>query len=270
MPIELPAFKVPYYISSFFFIFFFFFCKSISSQNTIMCEWMYKSEMVFVTVCLCIFTGTLLYDISTHVCTGYHQYEDRQILHVYWISCTFFLPLLSEFLFAILFHFNYMATVLLNLLYLRLYLSFFSSSDWVFLFRFSSWYCSISIFFSPFSYSFYFTDLVEDVVFNLSISEWLTKYSCVFNKRQSGIKNHLMLLLFSYYRFLFLFFRFFFQFDWIFLSQHTLLRYAYFAMTDLHEGLCNLNWVKFNAFANHRRYWQCAKAMFTFNIIFTM
>lgn len=50
-----------------------------------------------------------------------------------------------------------------------------------------------------FSYSLslsIFADFVEDVDFNSAwiMSEWFTKYSCVFNKRQSGIKNHLMLL----------------------------------------------------------------------------
>lgn len=56
-------------------------------------------------------------------------------------------------------------------------------------------------FHSFFSISFfYFTDFVEDVDFNSAwiMSEWFTKYSCVFNKRQSGIKNHLMLFFSSY------------------------------------------------------------------------
>lgn len=46
-----------------------------------------------------------------------------------------------------------------------------------------------------FYFYIYFTDFLEDVDFNPAwiMSEWFTKYSCVFNKRQSGIKNHLLL-----------------------------------------------------------------------------
>lgn len=53
----------------------------------------------------------------------------------------------------------------------------------------------VRVFFLTLSLSI-FADFVEDVDFNSAwiMSEWFTKYSCVFNKRQSGIKNHLMLL----------------------------------------------------------------------------